>query len=71
MIPCTDEEDQDRFALDAAAHQIPYAFATVDQYQAAQLTYLSFLDQHPQLIKVGNTLVLLYMKTKEQLYLNC
>jgi len=53
-----DKEDRDRFALDAAAHQIPCAFATADRYQAAQLTCLSDLGQHPQLIKVENTIVL-------------
>lgn len=51
-----DEEDQDRFALDAAARQIPCAFATADQYQAAQSTYLSCQEQCPQLPKAGEHL---------------
>ena len=62
-----DEGGQDRFALDAAAHQIPYAFATADLYQAAQSTYLSCQDQCPQLPKVRNTL---HIKTDGQLYIN-
>lgn len=57
MIPYMDGEDQGRFVLDVAAHQIPYAFATADLYQAAQSTYLSGQDQRPQLSKVGNILL--------------
>lgn len=40
-----DEEDPDRFALYAAAHRKPYAFATADLYQADQSTCLSYQDQ--------------------------
>lgn len=56
-----DKEDQDRFALDAAAHQIPCAFATADRYQAAQLTCLSYLGQHPQLRKVENAIAVRFL----------
>lgn len=40
-IPEKVEEDPCRFGLDGAAHRIPYASSTADQYQGAQSTSLS------------------------------
>lgn len=56
MIPYKDEEDPNRFALDAAAHRIPYAFATADLYQAAQSTCFSCQDQRLRLSKAEERL---------------
>lgn len=44
-----EEEDPCKFGLCAVAHQIPYAYAIADQYQATQSTFLSEQDQSLQL----------------------
>lgn len=49
MIPERHGEDPCRFGLDAADHQKPYAFATVDQYQAVQSASLVEQGQPLQL----------------------
>lgn len=50
-IPEKGEEDPYKSGLGVVVHQIPYAFAIANQYQAAQSTCLSSQDQFLQLPK--------------------